>query len=176
MRELIAPPAQPRALGVNEIRSHVRSGICKQVFDAERQGDAMTAPRSRDRMLGMFTREDFERAWRGPDDTSGGGGGRQTAIMLRHVTAHDHCGRSLSVSIDDEPPLTLACGERVTLPVMPGPHSVCIRGLPFRRTLLVEVERGRRVRVLCGMRVPRSRWLARIVALAPWFGLWIARE
>ena len=135
----------------------------------------MTAPRPAGKVFGTFTREDFDRAWRGPDDTSGGGG-QQTAIMLRHVTGHDRPGRPLSIRIDDEPPLTLACGKAVTLPVKPGPHSVSIRGLPFGRTLLVEVERGRRVAVRCGMRLPRSRWLARLLALAPWFGLWIARD
>lgn len=123
---------------------------------------------------GIFTREDFLRAWyaepQQPEDAP------STSILVRRVSSASGAHRALRVCIDDRPVGELRGGDTISHPVGPGVHSVRVSNGLVTRSVVVRVEAGQNARIQCGTGVQRPAWLAtRFPQVAGWV-VWAARE
>lgn len=124
---------------------------------------------------GIFTREDFERAWAGgppisPRTTPG------TAIVICRNSPDDFSSAPLEVMIDQERLGEIACGQVLTRSVEPGRHVVCVFGGWSAQTLAIDAHSNERVRLRCGRGQPASRWVRRFLPFVARLGVWLTRE
>jgi hypothetical protein len=125
--------------------------------------------------VGIFTREDFERAWHAdppPHQRASSG----TAIHVYRNSPDDIQGRQIQLSIDDTPVGTIEYGEVFSRGVEPGLHTVRASNRLFAATLTVDVCAKAHVRVQCGRGVERPRWLKRLFPSLARRRVWLARH
>jgi hypothetical protein len=125
--------------------------------------------------IGIFTREDFERAWqRDPPPHQRASSG--TAIHVYRNSLDDIQDQQIQLSIDDTPVGKIEYGQVFTRGVEPGLHTVRAFNLLFAETLTVDVCANEHVRVQCGRGVERPRWLKRLFPFLARRRVWLARH
>ena len=125
--------------------------------------------------VGIFTREDFERAWQpGPPPAQRARSG--TAIVVCRNSPYDLAEQPLRVEIDREDVGEIRRGQVVTRLIEPGPHVVTVTAGMFARTLAVDVRTDERVRLRCGRGVESPTWVSRWLPFLVNLRAWLTRE
>jgi hypothetical protein len=125
--------------------------------------------------LGIFDRDDFERAWqaaapRPPRITP------ETTIIVRRNSPDDFQDRQIYVWIDDEPLGKIRYGDAINHAVEPGRHTVRVFNTLLSRTLALDVAPGEQVRVQCGTGMPTAGWLMMMFLHVTYLRVWLTRE
>jgi hypothetical protein len=127
--------------------------------------------------VGLFTREDFERAWQ--LDAEAPGRARvdsETAILVRRSSPHDIQDRQIYIWIDGEPLGKIRYGQSINHAIEPGEHTVRVFNTLLSQTLTVTAAPGEQVRLQCGNGMPTAGWLMMIFLHVTYLRVWIARE
>jgi hypothetical protein len=125
--------------------------------------------------VGIFTRQDFERAWGAdpPLDTRARSG---TAILVYRNSPHDVGDQQIQLSIDDEQVGEIRYGQVFSRRVEPGRHTVRAYNALFAETLSVDVRSNEPVRLRCGRGVERPQWLRRLFPFVASLRVWLTRS
>jgi hypothetical protein len=112
-------------------------------------------------VLDVFTIEEFERAWHGPDT---GDGTSTTTINNAQLTITRHGGsdfqdRQIYVFVDEEPWGKVRYGQAVTREIPPGRHRVRAFNTLFSHTIEINALPGEHVRLNCTNGMPTAGWL-----------------
>jgi hypothetical protein len=127
--------------------------------------------------IGVFTREDFERAWQLNTEAPGRAHVKsETAILLRRNSPHDFPDRQIFVWIDGEPLGKIRYGQSITQPIEPGEHTVRVFNTLLSQTLTVTAAPGEQVRLQCGNGMPTAGWLMMIFLHVTYLRVWVARD
>jgi hypothetical protein len=125
--------------------------------------------------LGIFDRDDFERAWQAATPRPA----RitpETTIIVRRNSPDDFQDRQIYVWIDDEPLGKIRYGDAINHAVEPGRHTVRVFNTLLSRTLALDVAPGEQVRVQCGTGMPTAGWLMMMFLHVTYLRVWLARE
>ena len=126
--------------------------------------------------IGVFDREDFQRAWQRDDDPQRMLTVPETAIVLRRNSPHDFQDRQIYVWIDDEALGKIRYGAALRWPVEPGRHTIRVNNTLATRTLTIDAAPGEHVRVQCGTGLPTTGWLMMIFLHVSYLKVWLLRE
>jgi hypothetical protein len=113
---------------------------------------------------GVLTREEFERAWHGPDT----GHGTATAkinnaqLSISRQGEKDFRDRQVYLFVDEEPWGKVRYGEVVSREIAPGKHRVRAFNTLFSHTIEVNALPGEHVRVHCSNGMPTLGFLMMI--------------
>lgn len=130
-----------------------------------------------DPAIGLFQREDFERAWqldasapRHPHVIP------DTTIVVSRSSPGDFQDRQIYLWIDDEPLGKIRYGEAISRTIEPGTHKVRAFNTLFTREIVVEAAAGEEVRLKCGTGMPTAGWLMMIFLHVTYLRVWLERE
>jgi hypothetical protein len=130
-----------------------------------------------DPAIGVFAREDFERAWQLDDSAP-----RRakvvpdTTIIISRSSPHDFQDRQIHLWIDDEALGKIRYGQAISKTIEPGRHTVRAFNTLLTREITVEAAPGEQVRLSCGTGMPAAGWLMMIFLHVTYLRVWIERE
>ena len=119
---------------------------------------------ARSAKVDVFTVEELERAWHGPDSANGPVTAKINNAQLtitRHGAA-DFQDRQVYLFVDEEPWGKVRYGTAVTRDIAPGRHRVRAFNTLFSHTIEVDALPGEHVRVHCTNGMPTIGWLMMI--------------
>ena len=125
----------------------------------------------------VFTREDFDRAWRLDVDAP-----RrvrivpETAIILQRNSPHDFQDRQIYVFVDGEPIGKIRYGQSLSHPIEPGEHTVRVFNTLLSQTIAINAAPGEQVKLQCGTGMPTAGWLMMIFLHVTYLRVWISRD
>ena len=125
--------------------------------------------------LGIFDREDFERAWQADAPGRTRITPEMTIVVRRH-SPHDFQDRQIYVWIDDEPLGKIRYGDAINRVIEPGRHTVRVFNTLLSRTLTIDAAPGEQVRLQCGTGMPTAGWLMMMFLHVTYLRVWLARE
>jgi hypothetical protein len=127
-----------------------------------------------DPAIGVFAREDFERAWQ--LDASAPRHShviRDTTIVVSRNSPRDFQDRQIYLWIDDEPLGKIRYGQAISRTIEPGQHTVRAFNTLFTREISIEATPGEEVRVKCGTGMPTVGWLMMIFLHVTYLRVWL---
>jgi hypothetical protein len=127
-----------------------------------------------DPAIGVFAREDFERAWQ--LDASAPRHShviRDTTIVVSRNSPCDFQDRQIYLWIDDEPLGKIRYGQAISRTIEPGQHTVRAFNTLFTREISIEATPGEEVRVKCGTGMPTVGWLMMIFLHVTYLRVWL---
>ncbi len=130
-----------------------------------------------DPAVGLFPREDFERAWQldasaprravvVPD----------TTIIVSRRSPHDFQDRQIYLWIDGDPLGKIRYGQAISRTIEPGRHTVRAFNTLLTREITVDAAPGEEVRLNCGTGMPTVGWLMMMFLHVTYLRVWIERE
>lgn len=130
-----------------------------------------------DPAVGVFEREEFERAWQLDDSAP-----RRakvvpdTTIVVTRSSPGDFQDRQIYLWIDEEPLGKIRYGQAITRAIEPGTHKVRAFNTLFTREITVEAAPGEQVRLKCGTGMPTAGWLMMIFLHVTYLRVWLERD
>lgn len=129
-----------------------------------------------DPAVGVFEREDFERAWQ--LDTSAPDCAHiipDTTIVVSRNSAGDFQDRQIYLWIDGVALGKIRYGHAISKTIEPGRHTVKAYNTLFTREITIEAAPGEEVRVTCGTGMPAAGWLMFIFLHVMCLRVWLER-
>lgn len=129
-----------------------------------------------DPAVGVFAREDFERAWQ--LDASAPECPRivpDTTIVVSRNSPGDFQDRQIYLWIDGVALGKIRYGQAISKTIEPGRHTVKADNTLFMREITIEAARGEEVRVTCGTGMPTAGWLMFIFLHVMCLRVWLER-
>jgi hypothetical protein len=130
-----------------------------------------------DPAIGLFDREEFERAWQ--LDASAPRHPKvipDTTIVVSRSSRGDFQDRQIYLWIDDQALGKIRYGEAITRTIEPGVHKVRAFNTLFTREITVEAAPGEEVRLKCGTGMPTAGWLMMVFLHVTYLRVWLERD
>jgi hypothetical protein len=127
--------------------------------------------------VGVFTREDFDRAWQ--LDAAAPRRVRVTPeseILIRRNSPTDFQDRQIYVWLDGEPLGKIRYGQSINHTIAPGEHSIRVFNTLLSQTITIHAAPGEQVRLQCGNGMPTAGWLMMIFLHVTYLRVWITRD
>ena len=130
-----------------------------------------------DPAVGVFAREDFERAWQ--MDASAPRRAKvvpDTTIIVTRNSARDFQDRQIYLWVDGEALGKIRYGQAISKTIEPGTHTVKAFNTLFTREITIEAAPGEEVRVKCGTGMPTAGWLMLMFLHVTYLRVWLERD
>jgi hypothetical protein len=130
-----------------------------------------------DPAVGLFDREDFDRAWQLDDSAPRHPKvAPDTTLVVSRSSPGDFQDRQIYLWIDDQALGKIRYGEAISRTIEPGTHKVRAFNTLFTREITVEAAPGEEVRLTCGTGMPTAGWLMMIFLHVTYLRVWLERE